>query len=75
VTIVFCVLDRYKNLPGEQDRISFVNVQLDLLYFFTASLDEIKNEEEPLAACSLFIMNSTNYIATILQDWSEQPVS
>ncbi len=73
---VHMCLDRYKNLPGEENQMSFVNIQLDLVYFFTASLDEIKSEcGGPLTACFLFIMNSTNYLATILQDWSEQPVS
>ena len=68
-------LDRYKNLPEEENQISFVNTQLDLLYFFTVSIDEIKNETDPLSPCFLFITNSTNYLAAILQDWSEQPVS
>ena len=62
-------------MPGEENQISFVNIQLDLLYFFTASLDEIKNEGGPVTPCFLFIINSTNYLATILQDWSEQAVS
>jgi hypothetical protein len=76
ITLFKLCLDRYKNLPGEENQMSFVNIQLDLVYFFTASLDEIKSEcGGPLTACFLFIMNSTNYLATILQDWSEQPVS
>jgi hypothetical protein len=62
-------------MPGVENQISFVNIQLDLLYFFTASLDEIKNEGGPVTPCFLFIINSTNYLATILQDWSEQAVS
>lgn len=68
-------LDRFKNLPGNENQVSFVSIQLDLLYFFTASLDEIKSEVSPLTACFLFIINSTNYLSTILQDWSEQMVS
>ena len=74
-TKIFTFLDRYKNLPEEENQISFVNTQLDLLYFFTVSIDEIKNETDPLSSCFLFITNSTNYLAAILQDWSEQPVS
>ena len=74
-TFDFGVLDRYKNLPGDENQMSFVNIQLNLLYFFTASLDEIKNENDPLSPCFLFILNSTNYLTTILQDWSEQSVS
>ncbi|CAB4002313.1 RAD50-interacting 1-like, partial [Paramuricea clavata] len=72
VSLLVGITDRYKYMPGEENQISFVNIQLDLLYFFTASLDEIKNEGDPVTPCFLFIINSTNYLATILQDWSEQ---
>ncbi|XP_028395357.1 RAD50-interacting protein 1-like [Dendronephthya gigantea] len=71
-TFASLLVERYKNLPGEENQISFVNVQLDLLYFFTASLDEIGSDNGPLTPCFLFIINSTNYLETILQDWSEQ---
>ena len=70
-------LDRYRNLPGVSHQERFLEVQLFLLESFISRLS-LEAEESSFAPAGLHycsVLNASDYIKLILQEWSEQMVS
>lgn len=71
------LLERYKPLPYPTHRLRFLDLQLELLDDFRIRMLQVKNEEtsNPLGHCYCAILNTINYTADVLKDWSEVVVS
>ncbi|KAM7441469.1 RAD50-interacting protein 1 [Porites harrisoni] len=74
MTLLTVITDRYRNLPGVSHQERFLEVQLFLLESFISRLS-LEAEESSFAPAGLHycsVLNASDYIKLILQEWSEQ---
>lgn len=68
--------DRYKPLPNAEQKLHFLDLQLELLEDFRVRLIQVKGTfQNPLGDCYCSILNTSHYVAEVLREWSELVVS
>lgn len=68
--------DRYKPLPNAEQKLQFLDLQLELLEDFRVRLIQVKGTfQNPLGDCYCSILNTSHYVAEVLREWSELVVS
>ncbi|XP_067125380.1 RAD50-interacting protein 1 isoform X2 [Centruroides vittatus] len=75
MTLLLTMTERYQNLPKPIQRLSFLELQLELLDDFRLRLHQLLHSEskEPLDSNFCAILNAINYILYILTEWSNLP--
>ena len=73
----YCLFtDRYKSLPHSSQKLSFLDLQLELLEDFRVRIIQVKdNTHNPYSDCFCSILNTAHYVTEVLREWSELVVS
>ncbi|XP_056280818.1 RAD50-interacting protein 1 [Pseudoliparis swirei] len=73
MTLLQVITERYRALPCPSAQLKFLALQRELVDDFRIRLTQVMKEESrcPLGDRYCAILNSVNYISTILADWGE----
>uniref|UniRef100_A0A8C3A365 RAD50 interactor 1 n=1 Tax=Cyclopterus lumpus TaxID=8103 RepID=A0A8C3A365_CYCLU len=73
MTLLQVITERYRALPCPSAQLKFLGLQRELVDDFRIRLTQVMKEESrcPLGARYCAILNSVNYISTILADWGD----
>ncbi|XP_060571734.1 RAD50-interacting protein 1-like [Ruditapes philippinarum] len=72
MTLMLTITDRYKPLPHSSQKLSFLDLQLELLEDFRVRIIQVKdNTHNPFSDCFCSILNTAHYVTEVLREWSE----
>ncbi|XP_040199454.1 RAD50-interacting protein 1 [Rana temporaria] len=73
MTLLLVITDRYKNLPTEEKKLKFLELQKELVDDFRIRLTQVMKEESRALLDPKYcaILNAVNYIASVLADWAD----
>lgn len=70
LTLLLTITERYSSLPQPGHRLQFLELQLELLDEFRVRLLQLLHEtSDPLSPRLIAILNTINYLASVLQEW------
>jgi hypothetical protein len=70
LTLLLTITERYSSLPQPGHRLQFLGLQLELLDEFRVRLLQLLHEtSDPLSSRLIAILNTINYLASVLQEW------